>query len=86
MQAAAGEASEFHPPASGPSPAEAVEFADQFQKVMDSFDEEERQVVDLKLQEYTNEEIAERLNSSERTVRRVLKRIQSRLARAFEIA
>jgi RNA polymerase sigma factor (sigma-70 family) len=74
----------FHPIAPGPSPAEAVAFADQFQHVLAALDEEERQVVDLKLQECTNEEIAQRLNSSERTVRRILKRVQLRLARAFE--
>ena len=44
----------------------------------------ERQVVVLKLEECTNEEIAERLGSSERTVRRILKRVQSQLTRALE--
>jgi RNA polymerase sigma-70 factor (ECF subfamily) len=68
-----------------PSPAEAVEFADQFQQLMASLDEEERQFVDLKLQQCTNLEVAARMGCSERTVRRILKRVQSRLERAFQV-
>jgi RNA polymerase sigma factor (sigma-70 family) len=76
----------LQPAAAGPSPLEAAEFADQFQKLLASLDEEERQVVDLKLQECTNDEVAERLGCSERTVRRILKRVQSQLAHAFEVS
>ena len=72
--------------AAGPTPAEAAEFADQFQQLLASLDEEERQIVDLKLQEFTHEEVAEKLACSERTVRRVIKRIQTRLARVFDVA
>lgn len=74
----------WEPVAPGFSPAEAAAFADQLQQLMASLDDEERQLVDLKLQEYTNEEVAERLGCSERTVRRLLKRVQSRLESAFE--
>jgi RNA polymerase sigma-70 factor, ECF subfamily len=74
----------IEPAAAGPSPADAAEFADQFQLLLASLDEEERQVVDLKLQDYTNDEVAERLGCSQRTVRRLLKRVQAQLARAFE--
>jgi RNA polymerase sigma factor (sigma-70 family) len=76
----------FAPVAPGPSPAEAAEFADQFQQVLASFDDEERQVAELKLQEFTNDEVAERLGCSERTVRRILKRVQARLAQSFEVS
>lgn len=79
-------ASFMQPVAPGPSPLEAAAFADQFQQLLASLDEEERQVVDLKLQECTNDEVAERLGCSERTVRRILKRVQSQLARAFEVS
>jgi RNA polymerase sigma-70 factor, ECF subfamily len=79
-------ASAFQPIAPGPTPAEAAEFADHFQKIISALDEEERQVVDLKLQECTTEEMAERMGCSERTVRRILKRVQSRLARLLEVA
>jgi len=78
--------SAFQPVARGPTPAEAAEFADQFEKIISALDEEERQVVDLKLQECTMEEMAERMGCSERTVRRILKRVQTQLAQAFEVA
>ncbi len=69
-----------------PTPAAAAEFADFFQQALAGLDEEERQVVDLKLQELTNDEVAERLGSSERTVRRILKRVQGRLTRILDEA
>lgn len=72
------------PPAPGPAPDEAAEFADAYQKVLASLDAEERQVVELKLQDCTNEEVAQRLGSSERTVRRIVKRIQAAFVRTFE--
>ena len=67
-----------------PTPAEAAEFADQFTQLVSALDEEERQLVDLKLQQFTNDEIAEQMGCSERTVRRILKRVQAVLARQFE--
>lgn len=70
--------------APGPSPAALAEFADQLQNLLASLDEEERQIVDLKLQEFTHEEVAQKLGLSERTVRRIFKRLQAKLARAFK--
>lgn len=61
-----------------PTPAEVVEFADQLEHLMADLDEEERQLVELKLQQATHLEIAEQLGCSERTVRRILKRVESR--------
>jgi RNA polymerase sigma factor (sigma-70 family) len=86
VQAVPGDASgvSFHPVDPNPSPAEAAELADQFQQLLATLDDEERQIVDLKLQEYTNDEVAQHLGCSERTVRRILKRVQARLARALE--
>lgn len=72
--------------APGPSPAEAAAFADQFQQILAALDEEERQIVDLKLQDYTHEEVADKLGCSERTVRRIVKRLQARLSRIFDLA
>jgi RNA polymerase sigma factor (sigma-70 family) len=69
------------PAARGPSPDDAVAIADELRQLLNGLDEEERQVVDLVLQEYTQDEIAERMGCSERTVRRIFKRIKSRLAR-----
>ena len=67
-------------------PDQAAEFTDQFEQILSLLDEEERQILDLKLQDYTHEEIAEKLGTSERTVRRIMKRIQSRLARELSLA
>jgi RNA polymerase sigma factor (sigma-70 family) len=64
-----------------PAPDEALAFADQFQHLLDSFNEEERQIIDLKLQDLTHLQVAERIGSSERTVRRILKDLQTRLER-----
>jgi RNA polymerase sigma-70 factor (ECF subfamily) len=64
-----------------PTPAQAAEFADQLEQLLSVLGEEERQILDLKLQDCTNEEVAQRLGKSERTVRRILKHVQARLAR-----
>jgi RNA polymerase sigma factor (sigma-70 family) len=64
-----------------PLPDEAVVFADQMRHLLDSLAEDERQIVELKLQDLTNEEVAGRLQCSERTVRRILKRIETGLRR-----
>jgi len=61
------------------SPAATAEFSDQFRLLLESLSGEERQIVELRLQDYTNEEIAAEMGISERTVRRILKRLQVRL-------
>jgi RNA polymerase sigma factor (sigma-70 family) len=76
-------AGQFHIAAAGPAPEAEVIFADQFAHILGTLDEEERAIVDLKLQELTHDEIADRLGMSERTVRRVFKTIQAKLTRAF---
>lgn len=60
-------------------PDKAAEMDDELARLLGVLDPEEQQLVDLKLQEHTNEEIAKQLGCSERTVRRVLKRVQGRL-------
>jgi RNA polymerase sigma factor (sigma-70 family) len=74
----------FAPADPSPSPGEAAEIADQFRHIFESLDEEERQIVELKLEDLTNEQVADRLGSSERTVRRVLKQLQTRLVRELD--
>lgn len=69
--------------AKGPNPAEAAEFADQLEQLLGGLDPEERQIVDLKLQDLTQDEIAKQLKCSERTVRRVMKRVESRWRKAL---
>lgn len=58
-------------------PEEAVEFADQMQALIDSLEDKEREILELKLQQVDNEEIARRLGCAERTVRRRLQRIEA---------
>lgn len=64
--------------ASGPTPTEAVEFADQMQHLCDALEDDERQLVMLRLEGLDGPTIAERLACSERTVRRLQQRIRSR--------
>ena len=71
-------------PASQPTPAEAAEFADQLQQLLTGMDDEERRVVLLRLEDRTCEEVAEQLGCSERTVRRILKRVQHRWQQLLE--
>jgi RNA polymerase sigma-70 factor (ECF subfamily) len=75
----------FEPIDPRPSPDEAAAFADQFQQLMAGLNEEERRLVDLKLQQCTNLEVAAELGCSERTIRRLLKRVQARLERALQV-
>ncbi|MHB8900177.1 MAG: RNA polymerase sigma factor [Thermoguttaceae bacterium] len=67
-------------------PEDAVEFADQMQALIGSLEEKERAVLELKLQEVPNEEIARRLGCAERTVRRRLERIEAILRRMLDEA
>lgn len=66
------------------SPEAPAEFADEFEKLLNALDEEEQQFVRLKLEERTNAEIAASLGCSERTVRRILKRVQLQLRQMLE--
>jgi RNA polymerase sigma factor (sigma-70 family) len=75
---------EFQPKSYQPTPAEAALFADQFQHLIGKLNDEERQVVEWKLQECTSEETARHMGCSERTVRRILKRVQARWTRDSE--
>lgn len=69
----------FVPEAADPRPDEAAEFTDLLETVLASLDAEERQLLEFKLQDFTHEEVAERMGCSERTVRRLLKRVQEHL-------
>ncbi len=70
--------------ASDPTPAEAAEFADELQGLLHAMDEEEREVVLLRIEDYTHQDIADKLGRSKRTVRRILKRVQTRLESMLE--
>jgi RNA polymerase sigma-70 factor, ECF subfamily len=77
-------AAPHEPAADDPPPEQAAELADELAKLLSGLDAEEQQLVELKLQERSNDEIAAQMHCSERTVRRVLHRVQSRLRRLLE--
>lgn len=60
------------------TPDAALEFAETFNKILNSLTSEERSLIELKLQDCTNIEIARTLNLSDRSVQRILQRLQSR--------
>ena len=68
------------------SPEEVVLMADELEQTLSVLDEEERQVVDYRLQNYKVDEIAEKLKCSDRTVRRILKRVRTRLEEILEVS
>lgn len=68
-----------HLVADDPSPAEAVALMDELEHMLSPLDAVHRQVVELRLQGYNHEEIAEKTERSECTVRRVLKQIKQQL-------
>lgn len=64
--------------APGPTPAEAAEFADQVDHLFAGLDEEEKQLVQLRLEGLDGPSIAAKMRCSERTVRRLLERVRLR--------
>jgi RNA polymerase sigma-70 factor (ECF subfamily) len=72
--------------ASAPAPDAAVELADAYETFLTSLDEQERRLIDLKLQDRTNDEAAEALAISERSVRRILQRLEGKMSAALEPA
>lgn len=66
------------------TPLDAAEFSDQMNKLLANLSPQECQVLDLKLQNHTNDEIASRMSCSERTVRRLTNQIRSRWVALFD--
>ena len=71
-------------PSNDDAPFEAAAFSDQMSVLLGSLSPKECQVLDLKLQNHTNEEIAAQMQCSERTVRRITDQIRSRWSTLFE--
>jgi RNA polymerase sigma factor (sigma-70 family) len=67
----------------GPTPAESAEFADGLEHVLSELDDEERRIVELRLEEKTQTEIAAEMGCAERTVRRILQRVQAKFDQAL---
>lgn len=59
-----------------PSPAAVVAFIDLLQHFLQGLREQDRQILELRLQDLTQQEIAEQVGCTERTVRRVLERVR----------
>ena len=74
------------PLAPGPTPDQAAEFADLLERLLEGLGEREREIVALKLEEYTHEEIAQRVGCSDRTVRRTLQWVRTSLLKDLETA
>lgn len=60
-----------------PTPDAAVAFLDQLEHFMSKMKDEDREILELRLQGYSSEEIAKKLDTYDRKVRRVLERIRS---------
>jgi len=67
-----------------PTPSQAAALAETVEEVMRGFEDWEREVFSLRLQEYTIPEISDRVGRAERTVRRALDRIKNRVRRMEE--
>ena len=59
-----------------PTAEEAVAFIDQLEHFLSRLRAEERQILELRLQGYSNEEIAKKLDIYDRKIRRVVERIR----------
>jgi RNA polymerase sigma-70 factor (ECF subfamily) len=59
-----------------PSPDAVVAFLDLLEHFMNQLREDDRKILELRLQGYSQEEVAEQVGRTERTVRRVLERIR----------
>ncbi len=70
------------PSSTEPTPDEVAILVDLVERLLaDTDDADERDIVTFRLQDFTNEEIARKVNCSERTVRRIVHRLRSRLDR-----
>ena len=61
-----------------PAPEAVVDFLDQLQHFLERLSPEERQILELRLQGFSNEEVAKKLGVYERKVRRILERLRGR--------
>lgn len=74
----------FQLPSSDSSPFDAVTFADQMDSLLSGLSERECRILDMKLQNHSNEEIASAIGCSERTVRRVSASIRQHWTTLFD--
>lgn len=74
----------WQPTARDPTPEEALALAETVESLLTGFDEQEQEIVGLRLQAYSEREISTQVGRSERTVRRVLERLRRRVERLYE--
>ena len=72
-------------PDDGPSPEFLALMSEEFRSLLDSLDGELRTVAEMKLEGYTNAEIADKLDVVERTIERKLKIIRKQWSDKFDI-
>lgn len=63
----------------GPGPEEIAMLEETLQSLLDGLTPEQQEMIFLKLQHCTNDEISQRTGRTERTIRRVLERVRERL-------
>jgi RNA polymerase sigma-70 factor (ECF subfamily) len=61
----------------GPTPEMANQFLDQVEHFLNRLRPEDRQILELRMQGYKDVEIAEKLNISDRTIRRLMERVRT---------
>ncbi|MDA7979368.1 MAG: sigma-70 family RNA polymerase sigma factor [Pirellulales bacterium] len=67
-----------------PTPQEELGLIEEIEQLTEGMDELQRQIVELRLQGYRLEEIADEVSRSERTVRRVMDKVKTRLQQRME--
>ena len=60
-----------------PSPEATVAFLDQFEHLLNQLQPQEREILELRLQGYANEEISQKLGIYDRKIRRVIEHIRA---------
>ena len=60
----------------GPSPEAANQFVDQLEHFLQQLRPEDRKILELRMQGYKDVEIAEKLNISDRKIRRLMERVR----------
>jgi RNA polymerase sigma-70 factor (ECF subfamily) len=64
-----------------PTPSEAAELVEELDLVMQQLTPQERRILELRLEGYTSEEIADHLHRSDRTVRRAMEKVRNEFRR-----
>jgi len=83
-QTASGNSFYFEAVARTPGPGEELALVEEIEQLTQGMDELQKQIVELRLQGYQIAEIAEHVSRSERTVRRVMDKVKTRLEQRLQ--